>query len=1233
MNLERFFSPFSPPLTHIADCLRYWTQQQPEEVAFYFSDGETDDLSWTYAELEQRARAIAARLQAEGVAGERVLLLYPPGLDFVAGFFGCLFAGCVAVPAFPPRRNRYMARVEAISEDALAKATLTIAGVAERAQGMLDDAPSLREAIWISTDQVELSLAEQWRAPRIRPESLAILQYTSGSTGSPKGVMLTHANMLHNVQLITHSFEPTRSGKGLTWLPTYHDMGLVGGVLKPVFYGRPNILMSPMAFLQKPVRWLRGITKYQVMISGGPSFAYDLCAEKITDAELEGLDLSSWKVAFNGAEPIRPRTLRQFSERFAPVGFRHSAFYPCYGMAETTLIVTGGLQAAPPVIRAFDGPALDQHQAVPVSADAAEARELVGCGQVLPDEEVVVVDPETCEALPERAVGEIWVRSPSVGVGYWNKPELTEATFQANLAGEATRPFLRTGDLGFLDQGELFVTGRIKDLIIVRGVNRYPQDIELTVEQSDSRLETGASAAFSVEWEGRERLIIVSELDRTRRDNWDDVVEAIRRDVTREHELPPDGIVLVRFGSLPKTSSGKIQRHACRTEFLNGSLTVVQQWLAWESRAEGAASPGDSASIPASSEVATEPARRKRRRAELADTESSASPTSRDHASPNGAGGVKSEKVAAEANQANLAAWRRGEVLPEVAAIVCEQVREVAQERARAMTMDTSIVELGLDSLERMQIANSLEAIFGGRFPEEVLAEMETPREVTLAIQNCIGTVPRKKSAGNPRAEVRPPTDAVAGPAITKNADGGLLTAGEEVWLQASTGDSRGGSGASGPESAGLAKPSREIPLSDYSFAHLPEYKRLMQNSALLASTGEKNPYFSVHEGITNDTTVIGRRKLISWSTYNYLGMSGDAHVSEAAKRAIDLYGTSVSASRLVSGEKPIHRQLEQAIAGWIGAEDAVVFVGGHATNETTIGHLVGPGDLILHDALSHNSIMQGAILSGARRRPFDHNDWQHLDAILRELRGEYRRVLVVIEGVYSMDGDFPDLPRFIEVKQRHKTFLMVDEAHSIGTLGAHGRGISEHFGVDPHDVDVWMGTLSKSFGSCGGYIAGSQALTDYLRYTAPGFVFSCGLPPSNCAAALASLRLLEEEPERVARLHANASLFLRLAQEQGLNTGLSEGTPVIPVILGSSLNALRLSRRMHERGINVQPILYPAVDERAARLRFFVTARHTTDQIHETIQAVAEELALIDPQYAEQRRLLAASQSSEQPA
>ncbi len=290
--------------------------------------------------------------------------------------------------------------------------------------------------------------------------------------------------------------------------------------------------------------------------------------------------------------------------------------------------------------------------------------------------------------------------------------------------------------------------------------------------------------------------------------------------------------------------------------------------------------------------------------------------------------------------------------------------------------------------------------------------------------------------------------------------------------------------------------------------------------------------------------------------------------------------------------------------------------VGGHATNETTIGHLFGPGDLILHDALAHNSIVQGAILSGARRRPFVHNDWDELDKILGEIREQYRRVLIAIEGVYSMDGDYPDLPRFVEVKQRHKAFLMVDEAHSIGTMGPHGRGISEHFEMDSRDVDIWMGTLSKSFGSCGGYIAGCKELIEYLKYTAPGFVYSVGIPPSNAAAALASLRLLEEDPDRVARLQDRSKLFLELAKKRGLNTGLSHNTPVIPVILGNSLHALQLSHQLFERGINVQPILYPAVEDAAARLRFFITACHTEEQIVETVNAVAEELGKIDPAY-----------------
>jgi 8-amino-7-oxononanoate synthase len=397
-----------------------------------------------------------------------------------------------------------------------------------------------------------------------------------------------------------------------------------------------------------------------------------------------------------------------------------------------------------------------------------------------------------------------------------------------------------------------------------------------------------------------------------------------------------------------------------------------------------------------------------------------------------------------------------------------------------------------------------------------------------------------------------------------------------------------------------------------YRIDDVPEFQRLKTSMALLADSQLSNPFFRPHDGVARDTTSIDGKPLINFCSYNYIGMSGDPVVSQAATAAIEQYGTSVSASRLVSGERPVHRQLEQEIANFLGVEDAVVFVGGHATNETTIGHLVGSGDLILHDALAHNSILQGAILSGAERRSFPHNDWHALDALLHDIRGRYRRVLVAIEGTYSMDGDVPDLAPFVAVKNRHRTFLMVDEAHSLGTLGTTGRGISEYAGVAATDVDVWMGTLSKSLGSCGGYIAGRKTLVELLKFTAPGFVYSVGLSPPNAAAALAALRLLRQEPERVTTCRARSNLFLRLARERGFNTGTSEDTPIVPVILGNSRLALQLSAALFQSGINVQPILYPAVEEKAARLRFFITSCHSEAQIHTAIDAIASHLATL---------------------
>lgn len=410
-----------------------------------------------------------------------------------------------------------------------------------------------------------------------------------------------------------------------------------------------------------------------------------------------------------------------------------------------------------------------------------------------------------------------------------------------------------------------------------------------------------------------------------------------------------------------------------------------------------------------------------------------------------------------------------------------------------------------------------------------------------------------------------------------------------------------------------LAHPSAgevNIPQQHYSFRHHPGYQQIRIINDGAARLGIGSPFFKLHEGIAGAVTHIGGREYINYSSYNYLGLSGHEVVAGAAKKAIDDYGTSVSASRLVSGERPIHRELEQEIAKAYGVDDAIVFVSGHAANVTTIGHLFGPKDLILHDELIHNSVLQGIALSGAKRLPFAHNDWSALDAILMEQRHQFEQVLVVLEGIYSMDGDYPDLPRFVEIKRRHKVFLMVDEAHSFGVMGNTGLGIREHFALEGGDVDIWMGTLSKALAGCGGYIAGETALVEHLKFLAPGFLYSVGMSPPLAAASLAALKVMLQQPERVTTLQARGQFFLELARAGGIDTGTSTGLAVIPAIIGGSIKTARLSAALFERGINVQPILYPAVPEKSARLRFFISCEHTEDQIRQTVQAVVEEVS-----------------------
>ncbi|MEM7345625.1 MAG: beta-ketoacyl synthase N-terminal-like domain-containing protein, partial [Chloroflexota bacterium] len=535
----------------------------------------------TYAALDQQARAIAGCLQKRGLTGERALLLYPPGLAFIAAFFGCLYAGVVAVPAYPPRRKRPSPRLQAVVRDAEPAVVLSDNTIRMQVQDHPIDA--LPDLPWLVTDQINLSNTPKWQEVAISPESLAFLQYTSGSTATPKGVMLSHGNLLHNLAIIQQGFEITPSSQGVIWLPPYHDLGLIGGILEPLYAGFPVVLMSPVAFLQKPVRWLQAISHYKGTISGGPNFAYDLCVEKIIPQAQASLNLSSWQVAFNGAEPIRPETLQQFSQTFEASGFQREAFYPCYGLAEGTLIVSGGQKSDPPLICQVDAEALIENKVM--ASDQGSA--LVGCGTSRLGQEIAIVDPEALVLCREGHIGEIWLKGKSVAQGYWNQAQATEETFQAYLTAsleEANGPFLRTGDLGFLLDGELFVTGRLKDLIIIRGRNYYPQDIERTAERSHPALQPNAGAAFSVDVDGQERLVVVFELTRHHRQaNIDEVATAIRAVVAETHELELYAVTLIRPTHIPKTTSGKIQRQACRDGFLTGALDTIGEWRSSDS--------------------------------------------------------------------------------------------------------------------------------------------------------------------------------------------------------------------------------------------------------------------------------------------------------------------------------------------------------------------------------------------------------------------------------------------------------------------------------------------------------------------------------------------------------------------------------------------------------------------------------------------------------------------------
>jgi polyketide synthase 12 len=717
----------------------------PEQEIFRFLvDGEGEPHGMTNAALDLRARTIAAVLRERFPAGERALIMCPAGLDYITSFFACLYAGLVAVPVYPPDPAflmRTLPRLTAVMEDAQPAVVLAPTGTVALADRFAEHAPALRDIAWLAVDDLDSAAADDWRHPGSVRDDIAFLQYTSGSTSRPKGVMVSHGNLLHNISaMYSQILNDDPDQHMVSWLPPFHDMGLIFGLLTPAYAGFPVTFMSPFSFLKRPLRWLRAISDAGGTASAAPNFAYDLAVAKVTEQERSTLDLSTWRVAANGAEPVRHQTLERFSRAFAECGFQPSMHNPSYGLAEGTLMVSTGDPFTEPVSRRLRVAGLLTGAAEDAGPDE-DARTLLSCGVSLHDQRVVAVDPDTRVLLPEGRVGELWVAGPSVAHGYWRRERETEETFRAHLAGSGEGPFLRTGDLGFTDGGQIYATGRIKDVIIVAGRNHYPHDIELTVETVDKGLRSGCGVVGTRDIGGEERLIVVQEYrgsrapeDRAR------IIAAIRAEISREHGLQAHIVVLARPGTVPKTSSGKLQRQACLDAVLGGTLDPLALWRADEADQEGQADNPASRTAAADREVP--------------------------RAAPGAAGG----SVPAGANGAPTSAPSTAEIEQWLR----EALATTTGNRTEAVDPALPFAGYGLRSVEMVTMVGDLERWLGIPLAPTVVWEYPTPAKLA---EHLAGGTPATASATpaeaeQPIARTGAATRTAALPAVSRPASG-----------------------------------------------------------------------------------------------------------------------------------------------------------------------------------------------------------------------------------------------------------------------------------------------------------------------------------------------------------------------------------------------------------------------------------------------------------------------------
>lgn len=1097
-------------LPTIIEVLRWRAERQPDKIAYSFLvDGEKEEQHLTYGELDQQARAIAGsldKLKNKRNGSCSALLMYQPGLEFIPAFLGCLYPGIIAVPLYPPKPNRSIAHLQAVVRDAEPFVALTSSSEHARLNPIFSSEADLSVVSLFATDTADANEPTQWQPRTIGADDLALLQYTSGSTADPKGVMVLHRNIVANERAIQIGCNADESLVTVSWLPMFHDMGLFAGTLLSLYTGGTSVLMAPISFLERPLRWLEAVMRHQGSCIIGPNFGYELCATAGFQRTDLNLDLSSLQMAWNGAEPVRAEVLDMFNRVFSPYGLQQNVLGPCYGLAEATVMVTGGKRNHQPQVMTLDSTSLERGLISHFHGDNGQkGKKVVGCGVCYDETSVIIVDPEAMVRSQLDRIGEIWLSGPGVAEGYWNRSEETEHTFKAYLADTKEGPFLRTGDLGFICNGELFVTGRLKDLIIIRGRNIYPQDIEGIVEKELSSALPNSSAAFSIEVQGRENIAIVVAADRALArtaakaekankgkssrliiPEFEVLIGKIRRSVANQFDVTPHTVTFVRRSSFPKTSSGKVQRALCRSLLLSGEFEIL-----YESRLDTA--------IPFVSQPAFNP------------------------------------------TDLRLA----------IHDSVVEWLRSNLNSPTDRIDYDAEFAGLGVDSLGAVAIALDIEDRTGFRCTVDIIYDNQSVN----ALAKYLETYATPAEKGENKAPCQ----------------------------QSS-------------EQACLRKaPLNQNPLDRY-----------VQLNARLYKMEQEGRYFFAPEITEQSNARIladGKRMMVMGS-YGYLGLLKHPELNKAAHRAIDEFGTGHHGVRLLAGTTVLHRNLERFIAEFFRGDDAIVYSSGYVTNLATVGALVGPGDCVIGDEWNHASIIDGCKFSGALFLEYKHNDMDSLREKLEKANGAH--TLVVVDGVFSMEGDIANLPEIVDLCRKYSAMLMVDEAHSIGVLGKSGRGVQEHFSLPADAIDIKMGTLSKALGSSGGFVAAKEPVIKYLRHHARGYIFSGALPVAEIAAAHTALKLLAREPDRVDRIRRNADRYRNGLKALGFHT-FGSVTAIVPVACKTEHITLEMVRICREDGLFVVPVFYPAVPMNAPRLRTCVMASHTDEDIDFALDVVAK--------------------------